>query len=95
MADATIELTDNQPVIQLYPNPTTDFLNIYFKNPNQSKDGVFQLIDLQGRVVVAFDADKNDTTYLVSLEKYASGIYLLQYVENGIPISTQQVIIQK
>jgi hypothetical protein len=95
LADATIELTDNQPVIQLYPNPTTDFLNIYFKNPNQSKDGVFQLIDLQGRVVVAFDADKNDTTYLVSLEKYASGIYFLQYVENGIPVSTQQIIIQK
>jgi hypothetical protein len=50
---------------------------------------------LQGRVVVAFDADKNDTTYLVSLEKYASGIYFLQYVENGIPVSTQQIIIQK
>ncbi len=95
LPDATLNILVDQPFIKTYPNPTSDMLNIYFKNTNQSKDGVFRLIDLQGRVVQEFDADKNDITFLVSLEKYASGIYFLQYFQRGILIKSEKVIIQK
>ena len=83
LADAISDPFDNSPTINLYPNPTSDFLNIYFSHINK-KDGVFRLIDLQGRTVLQFDANKNETTYIVSLEKYAAGIYFLQYVEEGV-----------
>jgi hypothetical protein len=96
--DATISTKDDlleDQGFEISPNPASEVLNIYFKNNQNRKDGLFRLVDINGRIVLELKAERNDLEYKIPLEKYASGIYLLQYVENGIPISTQQVIIQK
>ena len=87
---------------KFYPNPTSDYLNIFFKNQEGRKDGIFRLVDMNGRVVLEFKADKMETTYMLDVERYASGIYFLQYLQpadrqggEGVPVSTNQIIIQK
>lgn len=84
-----------QIILQPYPNPTSDVLNIYFKHPSFSSKGIFRIVDTNGRVLLQFDANKNDTTYLVSLEKFVSGIYFFQYLEKNSIVKTEQIIIQK
>jgi hypothetical protein len=84
-----------QFVIKTYPNPTSDFLNIYFKHQQNREDGLFRLIDLNGRVLLEFNADRNETTYIIDVEKYSNGIYFLQYFQNGIPVKSNQIIISR
>jgi hypothetical protein len=45
--------------------------------------------------VLSFTATQNDTTYMIDLEKYSSGIYFLQYLEGGLLSRTEKIVIQK
>lgn len=93
---ATNELNSiPQIILQPYPNPTSNLLNIYFKHPSFSNTGIFRVVDTNGRTLLQFDANKNDTTYLVGLEKLVNGIYFLQYIENNSIVKTEQMIVQK
>lgn len=95
LPNANSNIPVNQPTIKIYPNPTSDMLNIFFTEQNHSKNGIFRLVDLQGSIVLEFDANKNDATYIVSLENYTSGIYFLQYIQEGILMESEKVVIQK
>jgi len=84
-----------QIILQPYPNPTSEVLNIYFKHPNLSNSSIFRIVDLNGRTLLQFDANRNDTTYLVNLDKFTNGVYFLQYLENNSILKTEQIIVQK
>ncbi|MEM6964096.1 MAG: T9SS type A sorting domain-containing protein, partial [Bacteroidota bacterium] len=98
---STDNLNEAPPfVIKTYPNPTSDYLNIFFKNQEGRKDGIFRLVDMNGRVVLEFKADKMETTYMIDVERYMSGVYFLQYLqpndrkgEKSVLSSTHQIII--
>ncbi len=81
-------------ILEPYPNPTSDILNIYFKHASPT-NGIFRILDLNGKVLLQFDANKNDTTYLIGLDNFSSGVYFLQYLENKFILKTKQIIIQK
>ncbi|MFK7773919.1 MAG: T9SS type A sorting domain-containing protein [Saprospiraceae bacterium] len=84
-----------QATVKIYPNPTRDYLNVYYKSKREKREGIFRLVDMQGTVILSFIATQNDTTYMIDLEKYSSGIYFLQYLENGQLSQTEKIIIQK
>jgi len=69
--------------IHIYPNPTTDFINIDL--PNTHIIGDLQLLDITGKQIAFFD--KNVTQIPVS--QYAKGTYFLQ-----IPTTTQNIVEQ-
>ena len=81
--------------LQIFPNPTSEQLNIYFSTKDFSSGEKFRLISLEGKVVKTFDVTANDTTYMMSVESVPSGIYFLQYLKNGNLMKTEQVVIQK
>jgi hypothetical protein len=81
-------------MVKVYPNPTSDYLNVYY-NKVGKVGGLFRLVDMQGKVVLSFTATQNDTTYMIDLEKYSSGIYFLQYLEGGLLSRTEKIVIQK
>jgi len=80
--------------LQIYPNPTTDFLNIFFKTKEYTKDGQFRVVDINGRVVKTFEP-KNvaEATYSLPVYNMAKGIYFLQYLEGSNLRYTEKFII--
>jgi hypothetical protein len=65
--------------IQIYPNPTVDFLNIEGANPESH----FVIYDLNGRQM------STHTTKSIDLSRLSSGIYLLEVR------SSDQTIVRK
>jgi hypothetical protein len=88
-------LSITQTIVKIYPNPTSDYLNVYYRNKTGKGEGLFQLVDIQGRVVFSFGATQRDTTYMIDLGNYSSGIYFLQYLEDGRLSKTEKIVIQK
>ena len=81
--------------LQLYPNPTSDFLNIFFKTERLSKNGIFRVLDLNGRVVKTFTPASKEGTYMLSVQNYSAGMYFLQYVEDGVGKYSEQFVVEK
>lgn len=77
--------------IFVYPNPAKDQLNVIFNNHKVSEVTV---TDLSGRVVYTSDVDENAATMKLSLDEYASGMYLVQF-RMGSEVMTKKITIEK
>ncbi len=80
--------------LDIFPNPTTDYLNIYFKARQDAEVGTFRIIDAQGRIMKTFQSDRSDVTFLLPVWEWSPGIYFLQYWENEKIKSTRKFIKQ-
>jgi hypothetical protein len=81
--------------ILIYPNPASVSTAIYHGGYAFSK-GRFRILDIQGRLVQEWAAPVDDLTTMIDLEKYSSGTYFLQYVEQGeVKVSKQMVVVKK
>jgi Secretion system C-terminal sorting domain len=77
-----------------YPNPANDVLNIYLESLHHP-DGVFNLVDINGKCVKKFKAADNRMTYMLDVSSLAGGMYFLQYLgENGSVLSKRIEIIR-
>jgi len=61
----------NDPLIRIYPNPATDYININFSSPNNGY--IFELYDLGGRLLKSVQLKGDATIPSLGLE---SGMYL-------------------
>lgn len=61
--------------IKIYPNPTTDLVNIALKNSLSISD--ISIFNLQGKLIEAY-SDLNDNTIRISTKQYQKGIYLIK-----------------
>jgi len=70
--------------IYIFPNPTTDFVNINIKGLEfENEVPFYQLYDFQGRLIKQDTINQNETQ--ISLNDLSSSIYILQvYVENKV-----------
>ena len=78
----TQDVIEPKTEISIYPNPTTDFVNINMEG-YELENGLrsYQLYDFQGRLLKENTIDQNETQ--VNLSDLSSSIYLLQvYVDN-------------
>ncbi len=69
---------DLNSLLALYPNPTTNELNISLELPNL-QDIHIQLVDAMGRIVIdsKIPVQNNKFSHQISLKDYASGVYSL------------------
>ncbi|MBL7943467.1 MAG: T9SS type A sorting domain-containing protein [Flavobacteriales bacterium] len=75
-----------------YPNPANDVLNIYLESLHHP-DGVFNLVDINGKCVKKFQACSNFHTYIADVSDFPAGIYILTYTgESGESLSQKVVI---
>jgi len=90
-------LTDNPDVtdvndvkppgkVKYYPNPTVDILNIEISGKMEE----MYLADVSGKILQRFDIKEQDK-FRISLAKYPSGIYFIQY-QNGERWQTGKII---
>ncbi|WP_162144168.1 M64 family metallopeptidase [Sporocytophaga myxococcoides] len=77
----TISSKNNMLEVKLYPNPSSDFLNIIFKNEKQEKASI-HIFSSQGTLVQSIEnpnkAD-NNISLTVDLSKYAVGSYFVEF----------------
>ena len=72
---------DNSNLVNIYPNPASDYVNIVLNDKRISNINVVNVI---GRRIARFTVDANRNDYIkVPLDKVADGIYLLQFADAG------------
>lgn len=60
----------------IYPNPTSDNFTLYLNETNFSNDTNYKIFDLNGRELIS--SKINDVETKINLEKFSSGIYLIE-----------------
>jgi hypothetical protein len=77
--------------LSLYPNPTSDYLNIELGN--NDKDINLQLYDMGGKLIHKAVINAYQTKYVLPMNAVASGNYLVQMqTEDGKVNTTHKVI---
>ena len=74
--------------IRLYPNPTTDFLNIQVAT--QTANVRSQIIDLTGRVLWVGDLDNGDN--IIHVNHLAAGVYYLTVLQGDGKMITEKFV---
>ena len=70
---------ENQFGLTLYPNPTSGDLNLELKEASEIK--TINIFDLQGRLVISDQADRNSSTQKISVAHLSNGIYFIELVK--------------
>jgi hypothetical protein len=88
-------LTINDEVLmgsQVYPNPSTNLINISFSEPTKLSKAV--LYDLSGKVVREQDLSSSfEAQYVVNTKGLASGVYSLSLFGDGF-VQSRQVVVE-
>ena len=84
-------LTQNDDMINVYPNPTTGKFNVTVENAG---DVVVKVGDILGNVLDVNVIDNLNGTYSVDLSVVADGVYFVQ-VKNGDYFATKRITVSK
>jgi len=86
-----LDLVENSPNItsQIYPNPSSQNINILFK---EGSSGKLNLIDLQGRLLKSIEINPSQKAYLLDISTLTSGVYFMELIRNGGEIESQKFI---
>jgi hypothetical protein len=74
----SVGMDEIETVINTYPNPTTDFLNI---DNSAQKNITYQIASLDGRIIKKGQSD--EAKIQLDLQSLNSGVYLLTGIEGG------------
>ncbi len=88
------ETADEDFKLVLYPNPVSDYLNIYYQAKSLPQNGHFTILNAEGKVVKAFAATQNDVTQILPVYDWPKGVYFLQYWEGSQLQGSRQFVVQ-
>ena len=79
------------------PNPATQFINIYvgLLESLNLESLHFTLHDAQGKLAYEFSPTQIETTYMLSTEKFASGLYVLSLSDGERVLQQQKIVVEK
>lgn len=82
--------------VRLFPNPATDYVSMEFSDVT-AMAGVWQLVDMQGKIVSSLELLKQQGQKVVRLPlpQVPEGMYLLRVLSRGQLVNTQRLIIGK
>lgn len=79
--------------LSLYPNPTSDYLNIYYQNTSSKRDLTFSVVDAMGRVLDRYTtADISEKTYIFPVQDLDAGVYFLEVRQDGFLLGTEAFV---
>jgi hypothetical protein len=79
------------PAMLLYPNPASDWLSVHLGEAGA--EGQLRIVDMQGRLVLNFEAPLGNTTYVLPLTGLPPGIYTLQWLSAGRLVRAEQLVV--
>jgi len=74
---------------KVYPNPTTDLINLSVGNTDTNNLS-YQLIDYTGRILTNGNIENKDTT--ISISRYPQATYLLSVTKDNKTIKTFKIL---
>jgi gingipain R len=89
---ATLGLSEYESKFIIYPNPTSDFINIE-NSKNDITNAKIQLIDLNGRVIFTDENVNLISKYSIPVSSLATGLYILD-INDGENRKTQKIQIR-
>ncbi len=93
LTDDTEESILQAASINIYPNPTSDYLNFYIHAPNRvNDDATIRIIDSNGRLVNEFKANDLSSTFILPVWEWANGAYWVQVIADGELVSTEKFL---
>ena len=87
-----IEETDLEEVI-IYPNPTSDFLNINIPRDQKVKRAIIR--DMSGKVIISNMINDNVREIRMDLSNCQSGLYLVEIYNNGGLLLSDKLMVTK
>ena len=84
--------------MNVYPNPTTDKINIQLsRNNEQMGTAEIQVFDVYGKLLETVETVIANSlqTVQIDLSRYASGVYLIKAVANGNVLAVRKVVKQR
>ncbi|MCP4439889.1 MAG: T9SS type A sorting domain-containing protein [Aureispira sp.] len=91
------KVEEEEPMVQvaLYPNPASDFINVYLhRSKNLEHDVSIRLVDLQGRVLQEYgQLHGGDITYVLPVSDLPVGAYVVQVLEAGEVVFVEKVLV--
>ncbi len=84
---------ENKEYFKASPIPASDFLNIY-QTQQVSPLAIYELYDLQGRLIKAIPVADSGTTLMVDISDLNSGNYVLSLREGNQLLQQQKMIVQ-
>lgn len=96
------EINHQQQWFTFGPNPVSSqdgLLNIYLGNQSQSstirnRELIFKLINLQGQIIKEFTSEGFGVTYMLPVDRLASGSYVLSLQHNHQVLQSSKLIIE-
>lgn len=82
----SISTTEDQTEISVYPNPTSDLLNV-----TTSEECFVELLDTQGKLIEIYNL--NALTSSIDVSMYERGTYLLVFHKNGATIKQLKIVV--
>ncbi len=77
--------------IMLYPNPASDYLYVYTQ---QSQNTKYQILDLSGRKIKEWIANRKNHTYMVDISGYRPGMYILSKKTKGGKMINKKFVVE-
>lgn len=97
ISDTTTSLPSFGSHFIIGPNPASQFINIYVGTLESLNLEYlhFTLHDLQGKLVYEFEPIQTETTYMLSTEIFASGLYVLSLSDGERVLQQQKIVVAK
>jgi hypothetical protein len=93
--DCTIGVNETENDVRKYfiygPNPASQYLNVYFFEG--LPDAHVYINDLNGRRLESFIPGQGKTTYVLNVEDYAPGTYVLSLENEGKVIQSEKIVV--
>lgn len=80
--------------LKTFPNPSSDYLNIFFRNHSSKETFTFRILDIHGKIWKTFQSSLPEETIMVWVNDFPSGTYFIQVCQKEQVLKTQKVIIQ-
>ena len=97
IADTTTSLPSFGSHFIIGPNPAAQFINIYIGTLESLNLEYlhFTLHDVQGKLVYEFEPTQTETTYMLSTEKFANGLYVLSLSDGERVLQQEKLVVEK
>ncbi len=84
-----VEETNNSD-LSVYPNPTTGIFHFTLPESSSLENITYKIYDVYGKLLESSTVTTNTTT--VDLTNYASGVYMIQILDQNTTLSQQKII---
>jgi len=85
------DLPKNDKLI-LFPNPSGDYVIVYFNSLEFDECGSIKIDNLQGKVLEKIKLDSRKNQVVINLSSYSNGLYIVSLIINDKLIRTEKLI---